>query len=114
MTKVQPIPKPAKARHFVREWRKHRGLSQEDLAEKIGVTHGAISQLENGIINYTQPMIEALAFALACEPRDLVGRPPDADWGIDHIMARATPDQRRQLRAIALTIVNGPATGTDG
>ena len=52
-TKVRPIPKPRKARHFLREWRKYRQLTQERLAERISVTPGTISQLENGQISYT-------------------------------------------------------------
>jgi DNA-binding XRE family transcriptional regulator len=46
-------------RHFVREWRKFRGLTQERLAERTPFTTGAISQLETGRTKYTQDMIEA-------------------------------------------------------
>lgn len=68
---------PAKAGHFIREWRNDRKLTQEKLAEKIGSTSGAISQLENGIINYTQPTLEAIAKALGCQPGDLLNRRPE-------------------------------------
>jgi len=74
--KPPPRPKPKKARHFVHEWRKYRKLTQEELAERIGVTPGAISQLENGIVNYTQPTLEALAVALECEPGDILSKDP--------------------------------------
>lgn len=65
-----------KANHFIREWRKHRKLTQEALAERANLTPGAISQLENGLINYTQPTLEALALALWCSPGDLLSRDP--------------------------------------
>jgi transcriptional regulator with XRE-family HTH domain len=107
MTKISSLLKKPRPRHFVREWRKHRGMTQEELAAAIDITHGAISQLETGKVAYTQQTIEALAIALSCEPRDLIGRPPGVEWGVDHIMARATADQKRQLHDIALTIV-GP------
>lgn len=63
-------------RHFIRAWRMHRKMTQDALAEKIGVTSGAISQLENGLINYTQPTLEAIARALECSPADLLYGPP--------------------------------------
>ncbi len=105
MSKVTPNPKkkPA-ARHFVRAWRKHRGYTQEQLAEMIGATHGAISQLENGKINYTQPMLEALAEALSCEPADLLMRDPSAPlWSILDDLRRVTPAQQQQIQAIVAT-----------
>jgi transcriptional regulator with XRE-family HTH domain len=65
-------------RHYVREWRKHRRLTQEKLAESIPFTVGAISQLETGRTSYTQNMLEALAKALGCEPGELLMRDPTA------------------------------------
>jgi len=63
-------------RHFVHEWRKYRGLTQEQLAERVGLTSGAISQLENGIFAYKQPTLEALAEALECQPGDILSVNP--------------------------------------
>ena len=45
----------------------------------VGVTHGAMSQLERGFIKYTQPMLEALAEALRCTPGDLLTRAPKSE-----------------------------------
>jgi transcriptional regulator with XRE-family HTH domain len=112
---VRPIPKPRKAHHFIREWRKYRGLTQEQLAERIEQTSGAISQLENGIINYTQPTLEALAAALNCEPGDLLSRDPaidDAVAELQSILKMASgPDQARALRVIREMLSK---TGTEG
>jgi len=71
---VAPIPQ--KVGHFIREWRKYRGLTLEQLAERVDLSHGALSQLERGVINYTQPTLEALASALNCEPADLLTGDP--------------------------------------
>lgn len=60
-------------------------MTLEQLAERVGVTHGALSQLERGVINYTQTMLEALAGALSCTPADLIVRDPEdqsAAWAI--------------------------------
>lgn len=83
MPRVQPRPKRRPPRHFIRQWRIHRGLTLEQLAERVGVTHGALSQLERGLVNYTQPMLESLAFALQCEPADLIMRDPESGYLVD-------------------------------
>ena len=70
--KVQPRFKPGPRRHFIKQWRKHRGLTQEQLAARAEVTPGTISQLEKGRINYTQPTLEAIADAMQISPGDLL------------------------------------------
>ncbi|MDQ2069292.1 helix-turn-helix domain-containing protein [Natronospira bacteriovora] len=35
----------------LREWREKMGLSQRELAERLGLTHGAVYQLEKGLIH---------------------------------------------------------------
>jgi transcriptional regulator with XRE-family HTH domain len=72
-------------RHFIKEWRKSRGLTQEQLAERIGVAVSTISQLETGKQGYSQPTLEAIADALGCEPADLLMRNPNQQneiWSI--------------------------------
>jgi transcriptional regulator with XRE-family HTH domain len=106
---AQPHPKPKKPRHFIREWRKHRGYTQERLAEMVGVSDGAISQLERGDTSYTQPMLEALAEALMCEPADLIIRNPLDPEGIWSIWDKASTGQKR----VAIEIIRGVMrTGT--
>ena len=104
MSKARPVPKPSKPRHFVRQWRKHRMLTIEQLAERVGVTHGAIGQLERGEVNYTQPMLEAIAEALMCSPGDLVSRDPASTDSIWLVWSQANEAQRDQIVKIAETI----------
>jgi transcriptional regulator with XRE-family HTH domain len=102
MIKANPKRKPV--RHFIRSWRKHRGYTLEQLAEMIGVTHGALSQLERGAINYTQPMLEALAEALACEPADLIMRDPASEiWSIYDTLEKLPKEDREQVERIVQT-----------
>ncbi|MER8616015.1 helix-turn-helix domain-containing protein [Mesorhizobium sp. M1409] len=63
--------------YFFREWRKRRGLSQEALAEMIGLTASSISQLENGKQGFTDSTLVAIAKALDCRPGDLLLWGPD-------------------------------------
>lgn len=107
---ITPHPKPAKPRHFLREWRKYRRLTQEKLAERTELTSGAISQLENGIVNYTQPTLEALAYALSCEPGDILSRDPSKDGEVIDLLRLIRQKDMAVVRAI---IENLPAkTGT--
>ncbi|UJW87921.1 helix-turn-helix domain-containing protein [Devosia sp. SL43] len=112
-TKVRPIPKPTKPRHFIRQWRKYRRLTQEQLADRIDATSGAISQLENGIINYTQPTLEALAYALNCEPGDLLTRDPNLDGAIIDLMRLI---RQKDAAATVMALLNAlpDRTGTEG
>lgn len=98
--KVTPHPKPRKAKHFVREWRKFRRLTQEQLAERIEQTSGAISQLENGLVNYTQPTLEAIAHALNCEPGDLLSRDPFKEGDVVDLVALLRQKDPETVRAI--------------
>lgn len=86
-----------KRKTFFREWRKFRGFTLEKLAERIGVTAGAISQLERGDISYTQPMLEALADALNCEPADLLMRNPLEPESPLAIINRLKPGSRKKI-----------------
>ena len=104
MAKVRTNFKKGPARHFIRAWRKHRGYTLEQLAEMVGVTHGALSQLERGQVNYTQPMLEALALALSCEPADLIMRDPEsAIWSIVDDLKGMSPERQKQISEIVLT-----------
>jgi len=90
-------PKRQRGRLFLREWREYRQLSQDALASRIGKTQGLISQLENGKVNYTGALLEALSDALRCEPADLIMRnpqDPEAPWSI---WDRLRPVERKQV-----------------
>lgn len=63
---------------FIRKWRKYREFTLERLASRIGMTTSNLSKIERGTQAYTQPVLEALADALACSPADLIMRPPEA------------------------------------
>jgi transcriptional regulator with XRE-family HTH domain len=72
-------------RHFIKEWRRYRGLTQEQLASRLDVDRTAISKIESGKQEYSQGFLEAAAYALRCEPADLIMRDPSqpsAIWSI--------------------------------
>jgi transcriptional regulator with XRE-family HTH domain len=91
-------------RHFIREWRKHRGLTQEKLADRIGTTKASISRIETGEQPYTQDFLEAAADALMAEPGSLVMRnplDPDGPWSVwDDLPPAQRKQALRLLRAL--------------
>lgn len=106
------LPRP---KFYFREWRNHRGLNQEELADLVGLTGPSISQLENGKQGFTDTTLIALADALNCRPGDLLMRNPldtEAVWSIwDNI----PPERRDQAVKVLKTFANEPKkTGTTG
>lgn len=101
----------AKNRHFIKEWRKHRGLTQIQLAERIGIDKSYLSKIESGARRYDQPFLEAAAEVLRCEPADLIIRDPSDPDGIWSVWETLTSPQRNQVVEIAKTLKR---TGTDG
>ena len=88
--------------HFIREWRKAQDLTLEQLAERVGMTHGTLSRIERGKTAYTQPVLEALAEALGTDPASLIMRDPSKPgiWDIwDQIPATERDQAIKVLEA---------------
>jgi transcriptional regulator with XRE-family HTH domain len=66
-----------KGRHFIKEWRKARRMTQERLAETIGSTSSSVSRIETGDQPYSQDSLEMIAQALNTTPGKLLTGPPD-------------------------------------
>ncbi|MCL6557700.1 MAG: helix-turn-helix domain-containing protein [Firmicutes bacterium] len=56
----------------IRELRENAGLSQTELASKVGVTQGFISHIELGIREPTLKLVRKLAAALGVSVSDLL------------------------------------------
>ena len=104
-----PIPKPPKPpqrrRHFVKEWRLYRKMTQEQLAERAGMTPNNLSQLENYRQNYSAAGLDALAAVLGCEPAHLLMVDPSKDQGMWAIWERANPDVKARIVAVATALL---------
>ena len=103
----------ARKPHYIREWRKHRDLTQEQLAERIGIARSYLTKIERGTRRYDQPFLEAAAEQLRCEPCDLIMRDPSDPEGIWSIWDSLKPAERVQAIAV-LRAIQGTATGTTG
>lgn len=98
-------------RTFIRQWREHRGLTLERLAERTGMTAGNLSQLERGNQGYTQNALEALAEALQTDTASLLMRNPDDSEALWSIWDQAKEGERKMIIDIAKTVTK---TGTGG
>lgn len=82
---------------FIRQWRKHRGLTLELLADRIGMSVGNLSMIERAKTGYTQETLELLADALQCAPADLLTRNPADPDGIWSLWDQAKAGERKQI-----------------
>lgn len=75
---MPPVKKPIRQRrrHFIKEWRDFRGLTQERAAERVNVSSTTWGRIEKGDVPYNQDFLEEAAYALGCEPWDLLNRDP--------------------------------------
>lgn len=80
-------------RLFLAEWREHRGLSQETLGDRLGVSHVTVSRWETGKRRPDLGVQVAIAEALDIEPIDLFRHPdrPSAD-----ALLRDQPEEVRE------------------
>jgi len=88
--KITPPP-----RHFIRQWRDARGLTQEQLADLIGASVSIISRLESGKLGYTQAAIEAIGGALKVSVISLLSADPSVE-GVDDLHQMIDGMNRRE------------------
>ncbi|MCA6108158.1 helix-turn-helix transcriptional regulator [Bradyrhizobium sp. CNPSo 4026] len=79
-------------------------MTQEQLAERAGMTVGNISQLEQGKQGYSDKGLHAIAEALQCTPGQLLMVDPTEDSAIWAIWETAEPSDRQKILEIAKTI----------
>lgn len=101
------MEKRPRRRTYIRQWRKHRGLTLERLADRLLNDDGSqilsvsmISRIETGQRPYTQDTLEALADALGTDPASLLMRDPTTEDPIWSIWEALKPEQKRQALAV--------------
>jgi transcriptional regulator with XRE-family HTH domain len=65
----------AKAPWYLKEWRKHRGWTLEQFAERADTSAGYTSDLEKGKRRFNGDLIDRFSQALQIEPQDLFKHP---------------------------------------
>lgn len=95
---MPPIKKPQRQRrrHFIREWRDYRGLTQEQVADRIGIAPTTFGRIENNKVPYNQDFLEEAAYALRCEPWDLLHVDPTKEGDVVDLMRHLDDRQRSE------------------
>lgn len=98
--------------NHLRAWREFRGLSQAELAERVGTNQNMIGYLETGERGLSAKWLRKLAPALQTQPGHILEHDPTTlPTDIVEIWFNASPDERRQLVRMAQVIVKD---GTNG
>ena len=90
--------------HLIREVRKRAGLTQTQLAERIGTTQSAIARIETG--NGSPTLARLSEIAEACgfdiQVHVVATDPGGQDWSLVQDAKRRTPEERfdRNRRAV--------------
>ena len=64
---------------MLRMYRKQRGMTAQEVADKVGVARATVSRYETGDIEVSITMAEKLAKALRISPMDLIDLPDEED-----------------------------------
>lgn len=93
-------------RTYFAEWREWKGLTQQELADRMETTAGTISRVENGTRDWSKGYLEAFSYVIGCpNVIDPITRPPGAPISLDDMLRDASPDMRRQAIAVVEAIL---------
>jgi transcriptional regulator with XRE-family HTH domain len=103
---MPPVAKPHRQlrRHFFKEWRTYRELTQERAAERLNIDRTTLGRVENRKIPYSQELLEAAADAYQCEPWDILNVNPLVDGEVvdfTRILREATAQERAEIIGFA-------------
>lgn len=90
-------------RQYLSDWRETRGLTQQQLAERVDTGKDQISRWESGKRGMSAGVIEALEEALQLEPGDLFRDPKQPS--VDELLRNATPEQRQQVLSVVAALL---------
>jgi len=103
-----------KSRHrptFIRQWRQHKGLSLDQLADRVPMDKSNLSKVERGILPYNQEMLERIAYALMTDPASLLMRDPSDKSAMWSIWDQASPGERAQIESVANALISTRKAG---
>lgn len=108
---MAPVPKPKRERtkHYFKEWREHRGLTQEQAVGRLNWSQSKLSRIEAAATPYNQDDLESAAEAYGCEPWQLISVDPSKEGEVVDLVRLLNDAQRDQaIRVLkALTGTNG-------
>jgi transcriptional regulator with XRE-family HTH domain len=94
-------------RWYLKEWRVHKGLTLERMAERLETNKGQVSKLERGEQRMNDSWLAGYAEALGIEPSQLL-RDPEAP-NLNDLLLKATPEQIEKIKTIVSVIIGSDA-----
>ena len=93
---MAPVPKPKRERtkHFFKEWRDYRELTQEQAIGRLGWSQSKLSRIEKGETPYNQDDLETASEAYGCSTTDLISVNPFMEGEVVDLM-RLIDDRNR-------------------
>lgn len=85
-------------RHYLLEWRKKVGKTQQQVADYIGTSKGEVSRYESGIREMTLTKTYEFGEALGVGPLSILYDPEQPS--IDSALKNAPAEKRRQIWAV--------------
>ena len=89
----------------IREIRKERGLTLAQLADVVGISTPHMSQVERGIKNVNNHLLERIAVALRVQPYELISSGSPTRSTLDEILDLLPPDDRARVETFARNLL---------
>jgi transcriptional regulator with XRE-family HTH domain len=106
----RPKSTPAAPTNRILELRTRDGLTQEQLAERVGCDHSYIYKLESGLRPLSEGMVRKLAKVFRVEPGDLYVREGDDRRAMaEAVLAGMTTEEQERWLAIGMAVVGRSA-----
>jgi DNA-binding Xre family transcriptional regulator len=102
---VTKIRKSVRGHLYIEEWMEFRGLSDEKLANRIGVARETVTRWRGQQHRLNPGKMAAIASALDCEPEEL-WRPPERP-SLDAMVKNATEELQNTAADIVRRLVGG-------
>jgi transcriptional regulator with XRE-family HTH domain len=90
-------------RLYLQAWRESRGLTQQQLAERVETGKDQISRWESGKRGMSAGVIAALEEALQLEPGDLFRDPQQPS--VDELLKNASPEERQRVFSVVQALL---------
>ena len=88
--------------YLIKKARMEKGMTQEELAEKVGVKKSAVAKWENGRVSeIKRTNLKNLADALGLDPNQLLG---DEEYNKKPVIEDGLTESQRKLIAFAQTV----------
>jgi transcriptional regulator with XRE-family HTH domain len=106
----RPKSAPPSRTNRILELRSRDGLTQEQLAERVGCDHSYIYKLESGLRPLSERMVRKLAKVFRVEPGDLYVREDDGTRAlVEAVLSGMTAEEQERWLAIGMAVVGRAA-----